>query len=338
MSKKADKYGILKKTINILEKMDLGTVTERAKDTSIETALELTYKNATSELISYISKKVHQITDIDNLARCFRDCCYAFGALGLRYDLLKENLTGKQRSEAEILKEAIEYDLVDYTPEWGICCSGNNIRSTLSVDAFEDNTYGDIDKRALVSMVLLDYILSNGYDGLDIATVMRSDMIYGCIRYLLEGAENRSIIGYIESWKYHSDGADRGFIKLFAEKLKSLLTVQESVQVIEMLQYLQEQVIMAWTGSSMTRSIIVYNEIERLIDASRSSTIVDYELYRDLIYIRDFAVTKRYNHNGMLYELNCEGLVAFADLLDALGLRELQEVAHIIDKIRAVCI
>lgn len=342
MSRNAD-FMILNTSTELIGKHMNLTSFEQHKGADLEPSLIKAYKTAETALMVHIKQEVQQIKDIDILTQFFRESCYAIGALSLRYNLVKKKLIGKPSTGAEELKKAIEEGIEeddDYYcfPHFGTRC-GNSKGFGLSNEAFEHGVFGacETDKRALVTMVLLDFVLSTGYTGLKVATVV-ADLEFSCAKMLFDDAtKDMSVIGYYEGYDFVFDHANKEFIGLFAGTLKKLMAQTESAQVLEMKQYMQDQVILAWTGSSITKPMEVYTEIEKLISTNKTSKEVAPDVVNDLIHSRDFAVYKRFSSAGVRYELNAEGLKAFADLLEVLGLSDLQEVPIISDKIRAVC-
>ncbi|MDF2537161.1 MAG: hypothetical protein K0S76_182 [Herbinix sp.] len=336
MSRKTNEFKVLATATELISKhMNLKSFEQKGTAESAQ-ALINAYKTAETSLIATIQQEIQQIKTIDSLTRFFRESCYSLSAVSLRYDLLQKMLIGKSRTGAEALREAIEDGVEeDKFPEWGVCC-GDSKGLSLSNEAFDLGAVGacETDKRSLVTMILLDYVVNMGYTGLKVASVM-ADLAFSCCRMLIDGAtKDRSVIGYYEEYEYIIEGANKTFIELFATKLNELLAHKESIKALEMKQYLQDQVIMAWTGSSITKPMEVYTEIERFIATNKTTKEVSTEVVSDLSHSRDFSVSRRYGSNGVTYELNREGLKCFVELLNALGLSELQEVAMISNKIR----
>lgn len=339
MSRKADGFKFLSISTDLINKHMAYKDMEQIKGDK-ESSILKAYKMAESSLLSHIRQEVQQFTDIDSLTLCYRDACYGLGALRLRYDLLKDKLVKGKGTGSEALKEAIDDGVVtdDKFPEWG--CLGNNHKSdNLIQEAFDTPliTPYETDKKALATMILLDFISGNNYKGLKFVSVL-TDIEYGCTKYLLEGAtKDSNVIGYYDGYEFNIDIANKEFIRIFSDALKKLLSQSESVQVLEMLQYLQEQVIIAWTRHGIVRPFEVYNEVEKLLDAYKTPHGITYEIENELVYSGRFAVHTRYSETGVHYELNTNGLKAFVYLLHALGLSTLQEVSMLIDKIKAVC-
>lgn len=342
MKQTEDKFYILKNSIELLEKhMALDTVDQRSKGISPDVSLELRYNDAFTALMLLIKKQISQIRTIPDLQYAFRDSVYGVAALGLRQDLLHNTLLGETKSGQTALCDAIKKDIdTDSQPIWGMglgCCdNSSHMAMDLSIEAFAASTIIDSgDRKALALMILLDYTINNGYKGLDIVKAIGDLEYSSCLKHIIaDDWSKRSLVGYYESYTYVIDGANKEFIGLFATKLKELLAKEQSAQVLQIKQYLHEQVIVAWSGDNFVKPLDVYMEIEELIAASKTSANITGEIADSFLGVKDFAVHTRFGESGVSYEVNAEGLTAFVELLEALGLGDLQEVSMTIGKIR----
>lgn len=353
--KQMDKFEILKKSTELMGKMDIGTL-KQLKGADLGPALKKAYKSAETALLSHTRQVVSQIKTIADLTDCFVDTCYGIGSLGLRCDLLRNKLLGEPKSGQDALSEAIEKDTRSYD---GMASLANLGCETIgfhfneqNAESFSDEAYNsknyflhpdDINMRALTLVYLINHLLDYSID-LDLSVVSQNLQYNSCLKSIT-GKEwvERSLAGYFaEDDTYKINDANHEFINLFASKLNTLLSQAgaestEYFKALQIKQHLHKQIISVYSVSSGVTPLEVYAEIDMLIATSKTSKGITQELVEDACYSRGFAVTTRYSAQGMSYELNTEGVQALADILEALKMDELHEAAMIIGKIRAVC-
>ena len=333
-----DDYKVIRKTTELInEHLDYTKIQQMTPD--VEVAIIKAYKASENELLAYVDGQVRDIDTIPNLVNCFHYTCQALQALGLRADLLENKLLDIPKKETRALEEAVNKDM-----------SGNNWRpwpledhlanlptmGEVTFDRLFDSSF--YDKKALTSIMLLDHIINNAYAGLDIGNVMY-DLLYGsCIDPLLDRSwVKRPLIGYFtEDCNYIFDIANKKFVSIFGKALNNLLNRDNSLEAIQMKQYLHNQLLTVWGGSSLADALTVYNEIEKLIAENRTSQGLTVTFIKDLDYCKDFAVKKHYDIGAVTYEIDYKGLQALSDMLKALGLDGLQEASYFIDMVKVL--
>lgn len=342
---KKDNLKILETATELMTKHLQVSAIEQVKGVDLEQSLTKAYKSVETALLTHIRQQVAQIKTILALSDSFVDSCYAFGALGLRNDLIRTKLLGETKSGKVAFCEAIEKDTRDFLTF--IACESegfdNQNAYNLAYDAYEINFLAHLNHttntKALAVTVLLDY----GYTGINIGTVMQDLKFSSCLKAILDkNWAERSLAGYFdEDDVYVPNIVKPEFISIFAGKLKGLLaqSTPESAdyfQKLQIKQYLHQQVISGFTMFCDVNPVEVYHEIDRLIAASKTNNGITQVVVEDGNFNLEFAVTKKYSSHGISYEINLEALQALSSLLEVLGLGDLPEVALIIGKIRAI--
>lgn len=343
--KQTDRYGILKKSTELLGKMDLGIADQRSKGLSLDVSLEMVYKTTETALLAHVRQQVAQIKSIAELTDCFVDTCYGFGALGMRQDLMRRKLLGASKSGQEALCEAIEKD-TQSKPVWecGLPFSEGELEYlnayNLSNEAYTSYAYiipNDSDKRALTFIYLLHYMQEHSVD-LDL-TVAAVDLQYAsCLKVITnKNWANRSLAGYFgEDGTYNNADAEPELLSIFGEALKELIDKSKDYfEALQIKQYLHKLLIKVYAGSNGASPLELYVEIEKLMTASKTTKGITAEDVEDAIYSSTFAVTKKYEVSGLTYELNTKALQSLAELSESLGLGGLQEINAYIGKIKS---
>lgn len=191
------------------------------------------------------------------------------------------------------------------------------------------------DRMALTSLTLLDHVISNDHSGLDITNVLYHSLFDSCIDPLLDkNWVKRPLIGYFtEDCDYISDIANKKFVSMFGKSLNDLLNRDNSLESIQMKQYLHRQLLAAWGGSGLADTLPVYNEIEKLIAATRTGQGLTTTFVKSLEHCKNFAIRKYYDIDTITYGIDYEGLQALSDMLRTLGLDDLQEASYFIDMV-----
>ena len=344
--KQIDRYGILKKSTELLGKMDIGIADQRSKGITLEVSLDMVYKTAEKSLLAHTKQAVAQIKMIAELTDAFVDSCFGFGAVGMRIDLLRRKLLGASNSGQVSFCEVIEKDTQIKQATWGdgFPFSDNEPEYlnayNLSNEAFESyHCYilSDADKGALAFVYLLYYMKEYSCNlNLEVAAI---DLQYNsCFKVISnKNWAKRSLAGYFgEDGTYSSVGVNLEFIGIFGQAFRNLLDKSKDYfEALQIKQYLHEQLIKVYADSNGATPIEVYVEIEKLMTAYKHPKGITQSDYEDELYSGTFAVTKRYNASGLTYELNIEGLLALAEILEALGLGGLQEVNVYIGKTKS---
>jgi hypothetical protein len=349
--KHTDRYEILITTTNLLTKMDIKSL-EHLRGEEVETALKSTYCDAKNELLAHIRQQVEHIGTIEALTQCFVDACFGFGSLGMRQDRLQIKLLGESKPGQDALYDAITQDIKqDNMHDIGWLAldadCGHQDALNLSQEAFDSNRFSlsseDMDEKAMAFVFLLDYMLGNGIE-LDLTNVAQDYQYFSCLRYIINKKwSERSLAGYFNGdGDYVFDGADTDFVKIFADKLRVLLSQAgtkraEHFKTLQIKQYLHELLVKAYSSCNEVKPLAVYTEVEQMIAAYEHPKGITQEMYEDVLYSSRFAVAVKHNAQGVAYELDIEGLMGLADLLESLGLISLQEVNVIISKIRSIC-
>ena len=179
---------------------------------------------------------------------------------------------------------------------------------------------------------------------LDLTPVALDYQYFTCLKVTLgNNWAARPLAGnFDDGGDYVMQGADTDFISIFGNKLRELLSQSgtkraEHFKSLQIKQYVQEQLIQAYSGSNSARPLAAYAEIEKLIVAHESPKGITIEDLKDAMYSSRFAITRRYSSTCVSYELDINGLKTLADILEVLSLSGLQEVNVIVNKIRAVC-
>lgn len=334
-------YGILKKSTELLGKMDIGIADQRSKRLS----LQMLYKTAESELLTYIKKQVAQVTSLKSLTDAFVDACFGLGALGMRQDLIHRKLVEASKSGQEALQEAIEKDTQTKQPTWGDGLPFSEGEPdylnayNLSNEAYESYPYlisSDANKKALSFVFLLYYVQEYSCD-FDL-TVAAMDLQYNsCFKVISNKYwAERCLAGYFsDEGTYNNEGANHEFLSIFGQAFRNLLDKSKDYfEALQIKQFLHEQIIKVYADSNGATPLEVYVEIEKLMTTNKRPKGITQADYEAALYSSTFAVTKRYEASGLTYELNIEGLKVLAELLEALELGGLQEVNVYMGKVK----
>lgn len=333
--KARDDYKIFTKVTELInEHLDYTKIQQMTPD--VEVAIIKAYKSCENELLIYVDKQIRGIDTITDLVNCFRSTCYGFHALGSRSDLLESKLLGTRKEEIEILEGTIRKGIFnDFGKSWETEDPLDNIPTIGEITfdrLFDPNEY---DRKALASMLLLDYVIDDNYTGLNIGGVIY-DLQYGsCISPLLDKDWiKRPLIGYFtEDYNYVFEGINKKFTSIFVKVLRNLLNRDTSLETIQIKKYLHNILLTAWGRSNYSDALTVYLEIEALIAESRTRQGLTLPFIGTLNSCKNFAVKRHYDTDTIVYKINYESLQALSDMLKSLGLDGLQEASYFIDMV-----
>ena len=343
--KQKDTFKILSTATEIMHKhLQLNAI---VLDTDVKASLDRAYKTAVTALLMHTNQAVAQIKTISELSDIFVDSCYAFGAVGMRKDLIQNKLLGVSKSGHILLFEAVTDDTIsddalDCIPEFFKTESGDELGTAynLCCDAYSDYNYftypSSINKKTL-SLVYLIHHCHEQSINLDLAFAAQELQHCSCLNTITNMRwSSRSLVGYsTANSTYVINDVNHEFISLFADKLKSLLSdTTEYFDVLQIKQHLQEHVLSVYAESSSIVSNEIYSELDKLIGTVEGITesIVD-----ELCYSKRFVVTKKYSDKGISYELNYDGLQSLVATLVSLDLQTLPEANVFINKVKSVC-
>jgi hypothetical protein len=333
-----DDYKVIRKTTELItEHLDYTRIQQTQPD--IEVAIIQAYKASENKLLNHIGEKVKSIGTITDLVNCFRFTCQGFYVLGSRADLLESSLVVTHKDELEILEETIKKDIFDdFKKPWQLeyPLSNDPIIGGITFDRlFDPDEY---DRKALASMLLLEYLIDGNYTGLNIGDVLYDIQYSSCISPLLDkNWIKRPLIGYFnEGTDYIFESTNKKFITIFAKALRNILNRDNSLEAIQIKKYLHNQLLTAWGRSNYSDALKVYIEIEALIAESKSGQELTLAFIGKLDSCKNFAVKRHYATDMIAYEINYESLVALSNMLKTLGLDDLQEASYFIDMVQVL--
>lgn len=303
-----------------------------ARTTDLLTEIKTTddYKQADKKLVDFLEKQIKRSRTISELLEIWSDGCKGLEVLRLRYSKLKFEIAGGMTADQAMLI-ALETGTVRDNHTTGLV----SLDISMSVFEFVSETYSkeysitDADKLALACIVLLDYLYSRDYDGLN---------YYETIKIAVDSAYREEILNEVEPpimglrekiWDFKFE--DRQFVGVFASGLKDLLVEDKSVLGLELKGLVNDSLMAAWTGITWATVFDVYSELEKVLITDK--TEVSAKVVHDWIYIKDFAVKREYCKDRIYYRLDMEALEVLAGMIKDLGLEQLDENKLILDLI-----
>lgn len=303
---KKDKYNILARTTELLTEVKI------AED----------YMQADKELMGFIEKQIKRSRTIDELLEVWATGCKGLEVLRLRYNKLKFEIAGGMTADQAMLI-ALETGTVRDNHSTGLV----SLDISMTVFEFVSETYSkeysatDADKTALASVMLLDYLYSRDYYGLN---------FYETIKIAVDSAYREEIMTVGEPpimdlrenvWDFKFE--DRQFVGIFATGIRDLLVEDKSVLGLEIKGLVNDLLMAAWTGITWATVFDVYAELEKVLTTDKIEVSV--KVVNDSIYIKDFAVKREYCKDRIYYRLDMEALELLATMIKDLGLEQLDE-------------
>jgi len=300
------------------------------------------------EFIGNVSKPLKNAYDIVHL---FRDSCYGFAMVGMRFDMLYERVAGRPKEAEDVLLScAIRRDL-----NFGTCringsddellqdifmaLPGEIIDGPLDkIDqlvcaGFNGGKSFDDDATSLLAVYLLRH-LHRANSKMDLSRLACAFNLVSCAHCIVGTQwKERSLIGYFDSDKPCEFGnkfinaPNLEFVRIFTDKLDTLFLsgASDDYATMRLRRILCDLTATAYFNSS-NDALHAFQAVSDVMDMiGRNETITKEHVngcdYRSNIY-RSIVLPKNDVASGQEYAINREGLIQFAELVDALGLAD----------------
>jgi hypothetical protein len=361
--KNQDIFGVIANATQLLPKLHVATeVNYHSKPSAAESKeaidkLMTQYSEIEAAQIAFIRNAAKTINRIKDVMLLFRDASYSFAGLGARCDVLIHRIVGEKNPSPKVqFEEGIRQntgtwstplEVFNSLPGVPICefqsvsLRSHDTPSALANEAFENSYSFDADSKALVSLLLMQYldeINSNANMDIFAHTLHVCDFTHKITTPLWAG---RALLGYFEpndeevspfSGFYTQDvyrlKLNKTYIKVFADKLITMFTNTQSSDpdyfMIQNLRNTLYQLVIAFYFGSGSELYREYDLISRIVLMHNAGEINDEALFDAYsIYPGDSVLLKEHSVKGVTARLNKSGLKSFCVLVEALGLDDM---------------
>jgi hypothetical protein len=326
--------------------------------------IKLQYKQAEKEMIAFINDRAKPICSPKEVVRLFRSSCFGFGLLGMRYNDVYRKTMGKPVPSEDVqLSETMRQD-VNYQSckletvdldEIFASLDGEVFSLGPDYDAIDQIIYSayncglryEKDATALMSVYLLSHLNRSNFK-------MRTDSMTNglvsaaCVECVTDSSwKERPLLGYFDCENALSlsdtyvNVLNADFVRIFTSKIDALFASATSGDFLTtgLKNTLYRIAVKGYFGYDAD-VFSTYHAVNEILDLhERNATITEAHIcsssYRDNINY-SVALPRQDVAAGLTYEVNKTGLNQFCDLIESLGLSDMDGFTALRNRIRAL--